>query len=147
MPSRWQIDVVVYEDVNPYPVLLLQPTRSGDHRLLRELLAGAGLAALTEWEWARGLWPLTAGCSVDVSGDRTVALHARGYVLTVRLRSVRPPADWLRAARRQRQVLFLLLPPRPHAQEDELIVDDVSRLNLASERIGCLAGSIPLASR
>ncbi len=147
MPSRWQIDVVVYEDVNPYPVLLLQPTRPDDHRLLRELLAGAGLAALTEWEWARGMWPLTAGCSVDLSGGRTVALHARGHVLSVALRSAPPPADWLRAARRQRQVLFLLLPPRPHAPEDELIVDDVSRLNLASERAGCLAGSIPLASR
>jgi hypothetical protein len=38
-----------------------------------------------------------------------------------------------------------LLPPKPH-NGDDLIVDDVSKLNLASERVACLVGSVPLAA-
>ncbi len=147
IPSRWQIDVVVYEDVNPYPVLLLQPARPGDHRVVRAMLAGTGLAAPSPWEWDRGLWPLTVGCSVEVADGQELVLHTWSHLLTVGFRSTRPPAVWLRAARRQRQVLFLLLPPRPRTQGDELIVDDITALNLPSERIGCLAGSIPLTTR
>jgi hypothetical protein len=70
-----------------------------------------------------------------------VKVHVGGHSLTVGFQLAQPPRPWLTAARRQGQVLFLLLPPRPHADEDALIIDDVGKL----DRDGCLAGAIPLA--
>jgi hypothetical protein len=146
MPSRWQIDILVYEEEYSYPVLLLQPAHQDDHRRLLGLLARAGLATPATWEWERGLWPLAAGCEVELAdGPSAVTVHAGGHSLTVGFRFADPPQPWLAAAHRQRQVLFVLLPPRPHAGEDALIIDDVSRLVLPAERDGCLTGTIPLA--
>jgi hypothetical protein len=145
MPSRWQIDVLVYEERNLYPVLLLQAGRHDDHRRLVGLLARAGLAAPAAWEWERGLWPLTAGCTVELSaGPAAVTVHARGHSLTVGFRAAQPPPVWVRAARRQQQVLFVLLPPRNTRHDEGLILDDVGELGLPDRRHGCLAGSIPL---
>jgi hypothetical protein len=146
MPSRWQIDVLVYEEDNLYPVLLLQPGHLDDHRELARLLAPAGLATPTRWEWERGLWPLAMGCRVEVSaGANAVTVYAGGHSLSVGFQATQPPAVWIRAACRQKQVLFVLVPPEPHNGDDELIVDDVGRLSLAVSRHGCLAASIPFA--
>ncbi|KDN22506.1 hypothetical protein [Amycolatopsis rifamycinica] len=146
IPSRWQIDILVYEEEYSYPVLLLQPGRPEDHRRLLGLLARAGLAAATTWEWQHGFWPLAAGCEVALAeGPAAVTVHVGGHSLTVGFEFAEPPPPWLAAARRQRQVLFVLLPPRPHAADDALIIDDVSRLVLPAERGGCLVGAIPLA--
>jgi hypothetical protein len=146
MPSRWQIDILVYEEEYSYPVLLLQPARRDDHRRLLGLLARAGLAAPTTWEWEHGYWPLAAGCEVELAeGPSAVTVHAGEHSLTVGFQFSEAPQPWVTAARRQRQVLFVLLPPRPHTGEDALIIDDVSRLVLPPERDGCLTGTIPLA--
>ncbi|SFW85498.1 hypothetical protein [Amycolatopsis australiensis] len=143
MPSRWQIDVLVYEETSSYPVLLLQPGHPGDHGRLHGILRRAGLAAPTAWEWERGLWPLAAGCRVELSdGPAAVTVHAGGYRLTVGFELVEAPLPWLTAARRQQQVLFVLLPPGPPA--DALIADDASLMHTAAERAACLAGTIPL---
>ncbi|WP_158226856.1 hypothetical protein [Amycolatopsis vastitatis] len=53
---------------------------------------------------------------------------------------------WLCAACRQQQVLFVLLAPRPHADTDALIIDDVGRPGMTAQQRGCLAGAIPLAA-
>lgn len=144
MPSRWQIDVLVYEEDNLYPVLLLQPGRHDDHRELVRLLAPAGLATPRRWEWERGLWPLAVNCRVEFSETAgAVTVHVGDHSLSVGFQATPPPAVWTGAAGRQRQVLFVLVPPRPHAGDDELIVDDVGRLHLAVPRHGCLAASIP----
>ncbi|WP_410675941.1 hypothetical protein [Amycolatopsis sp. cmx-4-68] len=146
MPSRWQIDVLVYEDTSSYPVLLLQPGRHDDHHRLSRMLVRAGLAVPTTWEWERGLWPLAAGCSVELSeGSSAVTVHVGGHSLTVGLQFAEPPLPWLCAACRQQQVLFVLLPPNPHTSED-LIIDDVGKLSVSAQRRGCLAGTIPLAA-
>ncbi len=148
MPSRWQIDILVYEEEYSYPVLLLQPAYEDDHRRLLGLLARAGLAVPTTWEWEHGFWPLAAGCAVELAaGPTAVTVRAGEHSLTVGFRFAEPPQPWLAAAHRQRQVLFMLLPPRPHAAEDALIIDDVSRLVRPAERCGCLTGTIPLAVR
>jgi hypothetical protein len=145
MPSRWQIDVLVYEERSLYPVLLLQAGRHDDHRRLVGLLSRVGFATPTTWEWEHGLWPLTARCTVELSvGPAAMTVHAGGHSLTVGFRPVQPPTAWLRAARRQKQVLFVLMPPRPHDRDDALILDDVGALGLPDQRHGCLAGSIPL---
>ncbi|WP_410573791.1 hypothetical protein [Amycolatopsis sp. cmx-4-61] len=145
IPSRWQVDILVYEDDYSYPVLLLQPGRPDDHRRLRRLLGRAGLASPSTWEWERGIWPLAAGCEVALAERPAgVTVHVGAHCLTVGFRFAEPPQPWLAAARRQQQVLFVLLPPRPHAAEDTLIIDDVSRLVRPAERNGCLAGTIPL---
>lgn len=143
MPSRWQIDVLVYEEDHLYPVLLLQPGRHEDHRQLVRLLTRAGFATPTAWEWNRGLWPWAAGCSVEIGDGPSVTVHAGGHSLTVGFEATNPPPAWTCAACHQRQVLFVLLPPRPGAREDDLIVDDVGRLDTAAARHGCLAASIP----
>ncbi len=146
MPSRWQIDVLVYEGTTSYPVLLLQADRSEDHRRLLGMLAGAGLAVPSAWEWERGLWPLAAGCRVELSeGPAAVVVHVGGHSLTVGFRLAEPPLPWLCAACRQQQVLFVLLPPCAHPSE-ELIIDDVGELSVSAQRRGCLAGTIPLAA-
>ncbi|WP_410592211.1 hypothetical protein [Amycolatopsis sp. lyj-23] len=145
IPSRWQVDILVYEDEYSYPVLLLQPGRADDHRQLRRLLGRAGLAAPSTWEWERGFWPLAAGCEVTVTEcPAGVTVHVGEHTLRVGFRFEAPPQPWLAAARRQQQVLFVLLPPRPHPAGDALIIDDVSRLVRPAERTGCLAGTIPL---
>jgi hypothetical protein len=145
MPSRWQIDVIVYEENHLYPVLLLEPGHHDDHHALVRLLTQAGFAAPTSWEWQRGLWPWAAGCSVEVTGG-PVIVHAGGRRLTVGFEATNPPSAWTCAACRQRQVLFVLVPPRPHAgDEDGLIVDDVGELNRTAVRRGCVAASIPVA--
>jgi hypothetical protein len=146
MPSRWQIDILVYEEEYSYPVLLLQPGREDDHRQLTGLLSRAGLAAPTTWEWEHGLWPLAAGCGVELArAPSGLTVHVRGHSLTVGFRGTEPPGPWLAAAHRQQLVLFVLLPPRPGPAGDALIIDDVSRLVRPAERTGCLAGTIPLA--
>jgi hypothetical protein len=146
MPSRWQIDVLVYEEDNLYPVLFLQPGQHDDHRELVSLLAPAGFAIPTRWEWESGLWPLAVGCRVEVSDAAdAVTVHVGGHSLSVGFQATQPPAVWTAAASRQRQVLFVLVPPQPHAGDDELIVDDVGQLVLAVPRHGCLAASIPFA--
>ncbi len=151
MPSRWQIDVLVYEETSSYPVLLLQPSRPEDHRRLFGMLSRAGLATPTTWEWERGLWPLAAGCHVEVAeGPTGVTVHVGGHRLTVGLQVAEPPLPWLCAACRQRQVLFVLLPPGPgadaDADADALIVEDVANLSMSAGRRGCLTGTIPLAA-
>ncbi|GHG50791.1 hypothetical protein [Amycolatopsis bullii] len=88
MPSRWQIDVLVYEETSSYPVLLLQPGRPEDHCRLFGMLARAGLAVPTAREWERGFWPLAAGCRVELSeGSSAVIVHVGGHSLTVGLGS------------------------------------------------------------
>jgi hypothetical protein len=145
MPSRWQIDVLVYEDRSLYPVLLLQAGRQADHHRLVRVLTRVGFATPTTWEWDHGLWPLAAGCTVELSaGPAAVTVHAGGHSLTVGFQPVQPPPAWIRAARRQKQVLFVLMPPRPHSRDDTLILDDVGELSVPDQRHGCLAGSIPL---
>ncbi len=145
MPSRWQIDVLVYEDDHCYPVLLLQPGRHDDHRALVGLLTRAGFATPSSWEWERGLWPWAAGCTVEVADGPSVTVHAGGHSLTVGFESANPPPAWTCAACRQRQVLFVLLPPQPGIGDDDLLVDDVGRLGLAGGRRNCLAASIPFS--
>jgi hypothetical protein len=144
MPSRWQIDVLVYENEDLYPVLLLQPGRHDDHRELVRLLTRAGFATPTRWEWERGLWPWAAGCHVEVTDRPAVAVHAGGRTLTVGFEPASPPLEWTCAARRQRQVLFILFPPRSGAGQDDLIVDDLGALGRDSGRQTCLTASIPL---
>jgi hypothetical protein len=147
MPSRWQIDVLVYEETSSYPVLLLQPGHHDDHHQLFRMLLHAGLAVPTVWEWERGLWPLAAGCHVELSeAPSTVTVHVAQHSLTVGLEFAEPPLPWLCAACRQQQVLFVLLPPQPHANADALIIEDVSELGRSAQRRGCLAGTIPLAA-
>ncbi|MEU5260673.1 hypothetical protein [Amycolatopsis sp. NPDC021455] len=147
VPSRWQIDVLVYEDTSSYPVLLLQPGRPADHRRLFGMLTEAGLAAPTAWEWERGLWPLAAGCRVELSeGSPAVTVCVSGHRLTVGLQLTEPSLPWVCAADQQRQVLFVLIPPRPGASA-ELIIDDVGQLGVSAQRRGCLAGTIPVAAR
>jgi hypothetical protein len=143
MPSRWQIDVLVYEDQNLYPVLLLQPGRHDDHRQLVRLLSRAGFATPTGWEWERGLWPWAAGCHVEITDRPAVTVHAGGRTLTVGFEPANPPLEWACAAHRQRQVLFVLLPPQPGTGEDNLIVDDLGTLGRNMGRRTCLAASIP----
>lgn len=146
MPSRWQIDVLVYEETSSYPVLLLQPGRPEDHGRLVEILEDAGLAVPTTWEWERGLWPLAAGCRVELSeGSSAVTVHVGGHSLTVGLEFAEPPLPWLCAACRQHQVLFVLIPPGSPTS-DELIIDDVGKLSVSAQRRGWLAGTIPLAA-
>lgn len=145
LPSRWQVDVLVYEEVSPYPMLLLQPGRHDDHQQLVRLLRQGCLAQPTAWEWDRGLWPLTTGCTVELfAHPPSVSVWVNRHRLTVGLRPTGPPAQWLLAAYQQRQVLFALLPPSRDAREDMLIVEDVSKLEPAQRR-GCLAGCIPFA--
>ncbi|OXM61174.1 hypothetical protein [Amycolatopsis vastitatis] len=147
MPSRWQIDVLVYEETSSYPVLLLQPGRHDDHLRLFRMLRATGLAVPATWEWERGLWPLAAGCHVELSeAPSTVTVHVGGHRLSVGLGLTEPPLPWLCAACRQQQVLFVLLPPHPCTNADALIIEDVGRLGSSAQRHGCLAGAIPLAA-
>lgn len=120
MPSRWQIDILVYEEQFSYPVLLLQPAHRDDHRRLLGLLARAGLATPTTWEWEHGFRPLAAGCQVRLESP-AVTVRVGEHGLTVGFRFTEPPQPWLAAAHRQRQVLFVLLPPSFHPAGDALI--------------------------
>ncbi|SEC44592.1 hypothetical protein SAMN04489727_3779 [Amycolatopsis tolypomycina] len=126
-------------------MLLLQPAHRDDHRRLLGLLARAGLATPTTWEWEHGFRPLAAGCQVRLESP-AVTVRVGEHGLTVGFRFTEPPQPWLAAAHRQRQVLFVLLPPSFHPAGDALIIDDVSRLVLPAQRQGCLTGTIPPAA-
>ncbi|MEA5361010.1 hypothetical protein VA596_15810 [Amycolatopsis sp., V23-08] len=144
MPSRWQIDVLTYAESDSYPVLLLQPGEIADHDGLFTLLSAAGMAAPSTWEWTRHLWPLVPSGSVELSVEpAAVTVYAGGRSLAVGFDPTEPPMSWVFAACRQRQVLFVLLPPRPGFRDDALILDDINELDLPAQWHGCLAGSIP----
>ncbi|WP_410651442.1 hypothetical protein [Amycolatopsis sp. cmx-4-54] len=145
LPSRWQLEVIVYGECDPYPILLLQPSNHHDHRALSALLAAAGMKTPSPWEWEYGLWPLAAGCSVELTeSPPSVSMVVGGDRLSVGTGTFDAPAAWVRAARRQRRVLFALVPARWSASDAQVVDHDVTVLGTRIGRHACLVGIMPL---
>ncbi len=115
-------------------MLVLQPSDHHDHQVLSGLLASAGMTTPSPWEWENGLWPLAAGCSVELTeAAESVSVVVGGDRLSVGYGTLDAPSPWIHAVYRQRQVLFALVPARWSASDAQVVDHDVTLLGTAPD--------------